>query len=327
MLSRENRSRLTTAAKVIDAVCLPFTYISLYFLKGLRSLQPQRIPFSRAAYRRVGVFPILDRYYEPLFQPAHLTRPLDEPRELPGIEMNDAGQLELLSQFRFADELRAIPDRATQKNQFAYDNEFYIWGDAELLYSMVRHKKPRKIIEIGSGQSTLLSLQAIRKNREEDPSYACEIVCIEPYENPWLAELDVTVVRQLVEDLPDSTFTQLGQNDILLIDSSHVIRPQGDVVVEFLNILPKVAPGVLVHVHDIFTPRDYLKEWIVERMRLWNEQYLLEAFLTFNDRFEIVCALNYLKHKYPKETAAAFPKLGERMDAVEPGSFWMARVK
>jgi predicted O-methyltransferase YrrM len=326
MLSRRARSRLTKASKVIDALCLPLTYLALYFIKGIRSLQPQRIPFSRAAYRRVGVFPILDRYYEPLFQPRYLKRPLNEPRDLPGLDMNDAGQLDLLSRLRFTDELKAIPDEQTCPKQFAYDNEFYIWGDAELLYSIVRHFKPRRIVEIGSGQSTLLSLKAVARNKETDPDYECEITCVEPYENHWLDGLDVEVVRQVVQDLPDSMFARLGPNDILFIDSSHIIRPQGDVVVEVLTILPKLAPGVLVHVHDVFTPRDYLEEFIVERMRLWNEQYLLEAFLTFNDRYRVLCALNYLKHKYPAETAAAFPKLGERMSAVEPGSFWIVRV-
>jgi len=121
-------------------------------------------------------------------------------------------------------------------------------------------------------------------------------------------------------------FLELGENDILFIDSSHVIRPQGDVLCEYLEILPTLRSGVLVHIHDIFTPRDYLDQWLIDEVKLWNEQYLLEAFLSCNFEFEIIAALNFLKHRHPAELAAKFPMLGENIAHCEPGSFWIRKV-
>jgi hypothetical protein len=133
------------------------------------------------------------------------------------------------------------------------------------------------------------------------------------------------MVRERVERAAPALFEGLGQGDILFIDSSHVIRPQGDVVFEYLELLPKLASGVLVHVHDIYTPRDVPDDWIHERVRFWNEQYLLEAFLSFNREFRVVAALNHLKHDHFEALAACCPILGEEPHR-EPGSFWIARV-
>src|SRR5690606_29222842 len=98
----------------------------------------------------------------------------------------------------------------------------------------------------------------------------------------------VEVLRKKVEDIPLEYFRQLQPNDVLFIDSSHVIRPQGDVLYEFLELLPDLPSGVFVHIHDIFTPFDYPEDWVKDHVRLWNEQYLLEAFLSFNRDFRIV---------------------------------------
>jgi hypothetical protein len=104
----------------------------------------------------------------------------------------------------------------------------------------------------------------------------------------WLGQLNVEVVRKKVEEINKSIFEGLINNDILFIDSSHIIRPQGDVIIEYLEVLPILKPGVMVHIHDIFTPKDYLDSWIIDETRLYNEQYLLEAFLTFNEKYRII---------------------------------------
>ena len=97
----------------------------------------------------------------------------------------------------------------------------------------------------------------------------------------WLNDVSgIEVLRQRVEQMDKQLFLELEENDILFIDSSHMIRPQGDVLCEYLEILPTLRPGVLVHIHDIFTPRDYPDEWLIDEVKLWNEQYLLEAFLS-----------------------------------------------
>jgi hypothetical protein len=123
-----------------------------------------------------------------------------------------------------------------------------------------------------------MAARGIHQNHRDDPGYTCEHICIEPYEAQWLEKLDVTTIREPVERLDKSLFRSLEKNDILFIDSSHMIRPQGDVLFEYLEILPILQSGVLIHIHDIFTPKDYLEEWLSQEVRFWNEQYLLEAF-------------------------------------------------
>jgi len=117
---------------------------------------------------------------------------------------------------------------------------------------------------------------------------------------------------------------QLKSNDLLFIDSSHIIRPQGDVLFEYLELLPTLKPGVLIHVHDIFTPKDYPDEWVYKNHYLWNEQYLLEAFMSFNSGFKIMGALNYLAHNYRNELAEKCPVFAKHEDG-EPGAFWMIK--
>lgn len=311
----------------LDLVLTPFTLLAAAWLKGIRRGGVQRLPANRAVLRAVGVFPVRDHYYEPMFHPRHLHRPLDAPRALPGIRMDDDAQLELLARFRFKDELRAIPMQPSGPASFGYDNPNFRAGDAEYLYCMIRHFRPARVVEIGSGMSTLMARLAMEANHRDDPAYACAHVCVEPYEMAWLDGIrGLRVVRDRVESMPYTLFEELRANDILFIDSSHVIRPQGDVLAEYLDILPRLAPGVFVHVHDIFTPRDYPAVWVIEQVRLWNEQYLLEAFLSHNDAFRVVGALNHLRHAHTEALGKALPVFGADPGRYEPGSFWMQRV-
>jgi hypothetical protein len=170
----------------------------------------------------------------------------------------------------------------------------------------------------------MVAVKAHQKNQEGDQTNKCQHICIEPYEMPWLEKLDVTVLRKKVEDVEKSLFSSLEKDDILFIDSSHIIRPQGDVLFEFLEILPILNSGVIIHVHDVFTPHDYPPEWIINNHTLWNEQYLLEAFLSNNSDFQIIGALNYLKHEFRREFDTACPNSGKAAED-EPGSFWLKK--
>lgn len=193
---------------------------------------------------------------------------------------------------------------------------------------MVRHYKPQRIFEIGSGYSTYLLAQAIVKNGEEDDDYRCELVAIEPYPNevlkagfPGLSKL----VRKKAQDIPISEFQRLTGNDILFIDSSHVLTIGSDVQYEYLEILPRLNKGVVVHIHDIFLPVEYPKEWVLQSFEFWNEQYLLHAFLAFNDSFEVLWASNYTSLKYPHKLEAAFDSYKRRKRGGT--SFWMRRIE
>ncbi len=209
--------------------------------------------------------------------------------------------------------------------EFGYDNAFFSAGDCEILYGIIRRDRPRRILEIGSGNSTLIIRQAIERNNCSDPDYQCTHICIEPFESPWLESIGATVVRQRVECVDPALFDTLEAGDILFVDSSHVIRPQGDVLHEIAEIYPRLRPGVLVHIHDIFTPRDYPRKWVIDEMKMWNEQYLLEAFLAFNPKYEIVCALNWLAADHRELLQTACPMLTGSMPK-QPGSFWIRRT-
>ena len=306
-----------------DLLLAPLVLAAALLLKLVRRVGVYRMKISRAILRKVGVFPIRDHYYEPLFDPRHLRRPLHEERRLPGIDFNVPGQLELLGRFDYAAELAAIP-RSDAGGGFCYDNPNFGAGDAEFLYSAIRHFKPARILEIGSGYSTLMMLLAIEANRAADLGYRCSVVCVEPYEMPWLERAPgIEILRQPVELLDEGRVTALRANDILFIDSSHVLRPQGDLVREYLELLPLLAPGVLVQVHDIFTPYDYPARWVADEVRLYNEQYLVEALLSGGARFGVIGALNLLAHRHREALAAKFPMFRERAASCEPGSLWL----
>lgn len=317
---------LNRHAHFFDLVLLPLTIAATATMWVVRQVGIERLPRTLAVFRRMGIFPLRDHYYEPLFNPVSLRHPLRQDRNLPGLDMNVTEQLDLLKKFDYNGELVGFPVERRNDLEFFYGNDMFGSGDAEYLYNMIRFFKPQRLIEIGSGQSTLLAAGAVRANQEDDEGYECRHICIEPYEAPWLDKLGVEILRERVESVDQDLFRQLEENDILFIDSSHMIRPQGDVLHEYLEILPILKSGVLVHVHDIFTPKDYLDDWISKQVLFWNEQYLLEAFLSFNKEFKVIGALNFLKHRYPEELASCCPVLREQIDVREPGSFWMQRV-
>lgn len=325
MTKSDIRRLLTPFFPVVDALLSPFTLFSSLVLFVIRKIRISNMPVSKRIFKTVGVFPILNHYYEPLFDDRKLKLPLDKERRLPGINWNDAEQLLILEQFKYQEELAVIPEKkGSNEAEFFFDNPSLGPGDAEYLYCMIRHFKPKRIIEIGSGYSSLMAQLAVTKNSKENPDYKCEQICIEPYEMPWLEKTGMLVIRKLVENVDISTFAYLDKNDILFIDSSHVIRPQGDVLFEFLEILPSLREGVIIHVHDIFSPKDYTKKHLIDDILFWNEQYLLEAFLSCNNQFTIIGALNYLKDHYPDKINSKLPVLKKNPDHI-PGSFWIKK--
>ena len=151
---------------------------------------------------------------------------------------------------------------------------------------------------MGCGTSTKVIQQALSLNEKEQSCRGSHI-CIEPYEQPFLTNFrNIKLIREKVELIDMKFFQELEDGDLFFIDSSHMIRPQGDVLHEYLTIIPSLKKGVYIHVHDIFTPHDYLEIWVKENVHFWNEQYLLEALLTGNESLEIIASLNLLKHKH-----------------------------
>lgn len=308
---------------LIDYLLSIPVWISAWLLKTIRRIGVHRLPVCRRLLVRVGVFPIRNHYFEPRFDYRNKRQSLDEDRVLPGINWNLPEQLSVLTTLNFADELADLPLEKPDYLGFYLHNDSFSSGDAEYWYQLIRRYKPARIFEVGSGNSTLMAKLAIQKNQSEDPQYTCSHVCIEPYEQAWLENAGVSVHRKLIEEIDFTFFSELSENDVLFIDSSHIIRPQGDVLFEYLELLPRLNKGVIVHIHDIFSPKNYPANWLEDKVLFWNEQYLLESFLSHNRDWKIVGALNYLHHHHYESLKTVAPFLTPE---TEPGSFYMQRI-
>ena len=271
-------------------------------------------------------------FYQPIPDTQKLSKTLwDKPSQLVGINMDESMQLDLLRKHfpKFRNEYEQFPTEPTEKpHQFYLNNGLFDGIDALVAYCMVRHFEPRLIIEIGSGFSSLLLGEAAAKNR------ISSIICVEPFPQEFLKKGFPglhRLIEKKVEDIDLEFFSQLHAGDILFIDSSHTVKIGGDVNYLFLEVLPRVEPGVIVHIHDIFFPFDYRRDWVLDELRFWAEQYLLQAFLTFNFEFEVLMANSYMAHSYLDDLKAAFPSL-EKLNATlrnsvqwGGGSLWMRR--
>ncbi|WKZ32184.1 MAG: class I SAM-dependent methyltransferase [Thermodesulfobacteriota bacterium] len=264
-----------------------------------------------------------NHYYQPIPDTRTLKDELwERESEMPGVDMRVEAQKDFLLNIfpRFREEYDGFPKGPTGvPHEFHFNNRMFDGTDALVLYCMVRHFKPKRIIECGSGFSTLMSAKAALMNGNT------ELTSIEPYPSevlkkgfPGLSRLSV----QKIEEVDLSIFSELKDGDILFIDTSHVLRCGNDVHRIYLEIIPRLAPGVIIHVHDIFFPKEYPKSWMFKLYRSWTEQYLLQGFLAFNNQYEVLFCNSYMALKFLPEMKAAFPNS-------EPfwggGSFWMRK--
>lgn len=258
----------------------------------------------------------------------------EKPSALVGIDLNEQSQIALLNNFRDAfkqefDQFSRNKTATSKPYEYFVKNGTFGSVDGEILYCMIRHFRPKRIIEIGSGNSTFLSAFAIQINKEEDPKYVCEFTVIEPYPNkllqdglPNLSEL----IEDSVENVPLSFFKRLNENDILFIDSSHVLNIGGDVQFEYNEILPRLNDGVFIHIHDIFLPFEYPEDWVRKEHLFWTEQYLLQAFLTYNNAFKIIWAGQYMHRTNPELLEQIFKSYNQKRTQIGPGSFWIRKI-
>lgn len=270
------------------------------------------------------------QYYEPIPDTRTLKNSTwSKHSELVGININSKAQLELLSKFKtlYKKEYSKIPVTKTSiESEYFINNSGFETVDGEMLYCMIRYFKPKNIIEIGSGHSTLLILQAISENKKG--SNPVNFTIIDPYPNKHFLnnfKKKSNFIQKKVEDIPFKTFMALSNKDLLFIDSSHVLKIGGDVWYEINEILPRLNKGVIIHFHDIFLPAHYPKKQVLEDYYFWNEQYLLQSFLTFNNYFEILLAASQLHLKYASKLKSIFPSYDPKM--AWPASFWIKKVK
>ena len=252
-------------------------------------------------------------YYEPLPDFRSLTtEQISRRRTFPGIDFRWEDQSTLLNSLTtYRDELRAL--------DFDFDNVYFSGFDAAVYYSLIRYLKPQRIIEVGGGHSTRIAHQALTRNGSG------HLTSIEPFPKERLlaAKLNIELIQKPVEQLDVEFFDRLEANDILFIDSSHTVKFGSDVCYEFLEVLPRLKPGVWIHVHDIFFPHDYPAEWLLNRRLALNEQYLLEAFLAFNTSFATQLANHWLCLDHLDGATRLWPNAASE----HASSFWMKRIK
>jgi hypothetical protein len=245
--------------------------------------------------------------------------------------MQDEAQLrftrEIIEQYRA--EFTTFPTSVTDDPHHYYlVNGTFMAGDSHAYYAIIRHMKPKVIIEIGAGKSTLLASHALAENRQDDPEYRCNFVAIEPYPADYLHNLPglTSLKSQKLQEVELNFFEQLGAGDILFIDSSHGLKSGGDVWLIYCEIIPRLKSGVYIHLHDISLPKPYPQTYFDEHW-YWNEQYVLQTLLTHNDRLEVIWAGTYLFHHYPEQMKSIFSADYEAMRKVfplaEPSSFWL----
>lgn len=209
----------------------------------------------------------------------------------------------------------------------------YPYVDSITSYTMIRYIKPNIYFEIGSGLSTYYASQALDKNKSDDQKDS-RIICVEPNPYPKLKELhNITLYQKEVQDISIEQFKVLDENDILFIDSTHVLRIDSDIAYLYLEILPQLKKGVCIHIHDIPFPFNIpypYDLWILKRGvgMYWTEAMLLQALLCNSDTFEIVLSTPLIRHydePFLKKNIPDYKGLDE-----EPNTFssiWLKKIK
>lgn len=281
-----------------------------------------------------GFLPMRVHYYSPIPNLSDLAQRQVWKRksDLPGLNFHSEQQVEFLRILgvQFGDECNWPSTPTGNSQEFYTENNSFSFGCAASLYSILRYYKSRRVFEIGSGNSSLVFSMALKRNMTD--GYPCEYTIIDPY--PASVTKDglpslTKIIPERVELMDRSLFKSLRGGDILFIDSGHTVRTGGDVNFLFLDVLPELAPGVIVHVHDINLPYEYPEVYFTNpafRM-FWTEAYLLQAFLAFNSEFEVLLALNYLMNDKKAEFCRAFPHYDPSLHKAISGSFWMRRKK
>lgn len=276
-----------------------------------------------------GFLPIPVHFHSPIPDLEDLNRRKiwDVKSELNGVDFRVDDQISLLKELarKYSNECKWHRYATHNQLDFYTENPSFGGGCAAVAHSIVRYFNSNLVIEIGSGNSSLIIDNALKLNESEHNTKNNYII-IDPYPGELVEKglVGKRVIKERVELLDIAFFEQLKENDILFIDSGHSVRIGGDVNFLYLDVLPRLAPGVIVHVHDIRLPYEYSERLAKNETfrQFWNEQYLLQSFLCFNNHFEVLLAANYLMVDHRNEFLKRFPycDLGEH-----PSSFWIRR--
>jgi hypothetical protein len=306
-----------------DEEVLRFLSILLIMVARLASRGEDRARRFFDLAQSMGIHYLPVHYYSPVPDTSSLPECIWERRfdDIPGWDLNADKQRELLNVLAsWGGEMANTPADCPVDSGYCWNNPAFNATDAVIYHAVIRQYKPKRILEIGSGYSTLVAARAASLNG------STRLRCIEPsppdFLNGSIPALE-EVIRLPLQQVSASEFESLGANDILFVDSTHVSKVGSDVNRIFFEILPRLSPGVLIHFHDIFLPRDYPRQWVIERRIFWSEQYMLLAFLLFNTSFEVLITTQYLGLEHPEDLRKAFPFL----PVIGGGSCWMRRIR
>ena len=226
------------------------------------------------------------------------------------------------AQLAFLHELEPFLTEFDLPPGFMWDNRTYGRVEADVLYAIVRSQRPRRIIELGSGFSSLVIAAAVRRNIADGSDVA--YTAYDPYARDFIrgGVEPLSLQQESALDVPVETFEALRAGDVLFVDTTHTVKLASEVNHVMLEVLPTLAPGVVVHVHDVFLPYEYPKGFFEKRL-FWAEQYLLQAFLSQNPYWEILLPLYSLTHDRPAEVAKLVRSF---QPGAGPGAFWMRRI-
>ena len=270
-------------------------------------------------------------FYSPVVDPAEIAARAQQIwPEQPGhtgFDFNDENHIKVLSEY-FPSYISDYdyPEKGSSDADLTHyytQNSQFSWLDSRLLFVLLRAEPPKRIVEVGSGYSSLLMADVNNRFLKN----SADVICIEPFPRPFLLRGIKGISRvteKRVQDADADIFTSLESGDILFIDSSHVAKTGSDVNFLFFEVFPRLAHGVRIHLHDIFLPFDYPMDWVLKDGRSWNEQYLLRAFLMHNNSFEILfgCSYAFYRHRQRVVDALRHPK-GHGFGG---GSFWLRKL-
>jgi hypothetical protein len=278
----------------------------------------------RRIARRAGYHVVPANYYSPIPELEALDGDVwARQAAMPGVELDLDAQLELLrgELAPYLAEFDPPAGRPGDEFGFHRDNRYYGSLDADVLYAMVRRFRPPRIVELGSGYTTLVIERARRRIGGETPGHH---VVFDPYPSCLLASVRGLIDLEPVPavDVPLDTLASLRDGELLVIDTTHTVKPGGEVVRLVLEVLPRLAPGVLVHIHDFFRPFEYPR-MLYERYGLvWQEHYLVQALLAGTEQWDILLANHALARLRYDEVSALVPSLAP--DAA-PSALWIRR--
>jgi hypothetical protein len=281
-----------------------------------------------------GCLPMPVHYYSPVpdIEDLRARRVWDRRSSMAGIDMREARQLALLAELgrEFGAECRWPHEPSRDGSEFYTDNSRFSYGCAASTHALIRKLKPRRVIEAGSGFSSRVIAAALRMN-EKDSGRRAEYTVVDPFPGDALERLPGVgqVLRRRVELIEADVFRTLGENDILFVDSGHTVRAGGDVNFLVLDILPLLAPGVVVHFHDIALPYEYAEVYFTNpKFRVfWTEAYLLQAFLCHNAAYEVLLTMNFLMRDHAAAFRSAWPHYDPAIHRFPSHSFWIRRAR